>query len=113
MRFCVLHCLFFKLFLCSNMPGRSSPRKKSRYSTVVRGTNAYIPPGARKSAAQATAAPPAPTPAPVKEVEKSEVPKVSVNAPDGTEKTLPKSTSPPAGGAPAKVRCYFYSFLVA
>jgi len=93
-------------FVHANMPSRYSTRNKSRYSTVVRGTNAYVPPGARKGAGQGAAAPPTTLPT-VKEVEKTEVPKVSVNAPDGTEKTMPKSTSPPAGGAPAKV-CHFY-----
>ena len=68
-----------------------------RYGAVVRGSNAYIPPGARKQQQQSssTAVPAANTPPP-----KTDIPKVSVNGPDGTAvapKDVPptaKSTSP-------------------
>ncbi|TDL25878.1 hypothetical protein BD410DRAFT_801189 [Rickenella mellea] len=102
----------------------SGVNEEDKYGAVVRSANAYVPPGARRAnsntsippmspppsaPAQAPTtplAPSTPTPAPsTKETQKGgeskpEVPKVSVNAPDGTEKTLPgKTTTPPAGGA--------------
>ena len=70
-----------------------------RYGAVVRGSNAYIPPGARKQQLQqqpsSAGAPATNNPPP-----KTDVPKVSVNDPDGTvvaPKEVPstaKSTSP-------------------
>ncbi|KAG6817336.1 hypothetical protein H0H87_009934 [Tephrocybe sp. NHM501043] len=69
---------------------------KLRYGAVVRGTNAYVPPGARKPgvlpppANNATVAPPA----------TADVPKLSVNGPDGV--TLPSQTqSPSSSKAPS------------
>lgn len=53
---------------------RSDVETLNRYGAVVRGANAYVPPGARKSGQGPT--PPAGG--------KQDVPKVSVNAPDGT-----------------------------
>lgn len=61
----------------------SGVNEEDKYGAVVRGTNAYIPPGARK--AQATAGKPTDA--------KSDVPAVSVNAPDGDAVS---SQSPPA-----------------
>ena len=58
-----------------------------RYGAVVRGANAYVPPGARKTAGTVTT-PPA----------KSELPKVAVNAPDGTAVSASATTaSTPTG----------------
>ena len=58
-----------------------------RYSTVVRGTNAYVPPGARK---------PSVLPPPGNNVAKAEIPKVSVNGPDGTSIPASQTQSPPS-----------------
>ncbi|KAG6813919.1 hypothetical protein H0H92_005768 [Tricholoma furcatifolium] len=64
------------------------------YGAVVRGTNAYIPPGARKQ--QGTAPQPATKAAPAV----ADIPKVSVNGPDGA--TLPSQTqSPSSSKAPS------------
>lgn len=72
-----------------------------RYGAVVRGANAYIPPGARKTGSSTT--PPA----------KSELPKVAVNAPDGSAVSTSTTTSStptaskvpsPAPGGPAAAK---------
>jgi hypothetical protein len=73
-----------------------------RYGAVVRSSNAYIPPGARKNLPVA-AATPAPGSATVKE---PEVPKVSINAPDGSnvahsDTTTPASSSKAPSPAPS------------
>lgn len=64
----------------------------NRYGAVVRGSNAYIPPAARKQAAMgSTTAINAP---------KAEAPKIAVNGPDGTQiSTPPSKTSTPAPAA--------------
>ena len=63
-----------------------------RYGAVVRGQNAYVPPGARKSGAGPPAADTVAASA------KGDVPKVSVNGPDGT--SAPAQTqSPPSSKA--------------
>lgn len=66
----------------------------NRYGAVVRGTNAYIPPQARKQAAMgSTTAISAP---------KAEAPKIAVNGPDGAQiPTPPSKTSTPAPAAPS------------
>ncbi|TFK47795.1 hypothetical protein OE88DRAFT_1738323 [Heliocybe sulcata] len=68
--------------------------EEDKYGAVVRSANAYVPPGARK--------PGAPAPA------KAEIPKLSVNAPDGSAlqsaqsgATPPKTTSPTPAAAAA------------
>jgi len=68
-----------------------------RYGAVVRGSNAYVPPGARK-----TLSPLAPTTAASggANAKGREVPKVSINAPDGS--SVPQSdTSTPASSSKA------------
>lgn len=65
----------------------------SRYGAVVRGQNAYIPPGARKQ--QSVPVPSATSPPP-----KADVPKVSVNGPDGTP-VAAKEGTPPAVKSPS------------
>jgi PAB1-binding protein PBP1 len=71
-----------------------------RYGAVVRGSNAYIPPGARKQQFQQHQPSPAGAPAINSPSPKTDVPKVSVNGPDGivvAPKEVPstaKSTSP-------------------
>lgn len=64
----------------------------NRYGAVVRGSNAYIPPAARKQAAMgSTTAINAP---------KAEAPKIAVNGPDGAQiSTPPSKTSTPAPAA--------------
>jgi hypothetical protein len=61
----------------------------NRYGAVVRGSGAYIPPGARKHQQQVTSAGPSVTNPP----QKSDIPKVSVNGPDGAT-VAPKETPP-------------------
>ena len=56
-----------------------------RYGAVVRGTGAYVPPGARKT----PLSPPPPT-----STTKADIPKVAVNAPDGT--SIPDKAPSPA-----------------
>lgn len=68
-----------------------------RYGAVVRGSNAYIPPGARKTLSPLSPATPASGGASAKG---REVPKVSINAPDGS--SVPQSdTSTPASSSKA------------
>ncbi|RDB26295.1 Uncharacterized protein C21B10.03c [Hypsizygus marmoreus] len=68
----------------------SGINEEDKYGAVVRGTNAYVPPGARKTGALS---PPVNNAA-------AEIPKVSVNGPDGA--TLPSQTqSPSSSKAPS------------
>jgi len=66
--------------------------EEEKYGAVVRGSNAYIPPAARKQAAMgSTTAINAP---------KAEAPKIAVNGPDGAQiSTPPSKTSTPAPAA--------------
>ena len=64
-----------------------------RYAGVVRSANAYVPPGARIVGVIAP-----------EDGNKPEIPKVSVNAPDG-------SAIPPAKGSPAPTKVFLASFL--
>ncbi|KAF9450887.1 hypothetical protein P691DRAFT_422938 [Macrolepiota fuliginosa MF-IS2] len=71
----------------------SGANEEDKYGAVVRGQNAYIPPGARRGIGGALSPPssvhivgPPPT-------QKQEVPKVSINGPDGT--TVAQNPSPP------------------
>ncbi len=68
----------------------------NRYGAVVRGSNAYIPPPARKAAMGSTTAINAPN---------AEAPKIAVNGPDGAQiPTPPSKTSTPApAAAPSQV----------
>ena len=61
-----------------------------RYAAVVRGANAYIPPGARKTGV-------------IEEAPKPDIPKVSINGPDGATLTPQASTSNGTAPAPAIV----------
>ncbi|KAF5367587.1 hypothetical protein D9758_003719 [Tetrapyrgos nigripes] len=76
-----------------NQVDDSGINEEDKYGAVVRGANAYIPPGARKVAGGA----------PTNAVAKTEVPKVSVNSPDSTpvSSQSPASTSKAASPAPA------------
>lgn len=68
---------------------------------MVRGANAYVPPGARRQTSASDV--PAATKQSDKEQPKTEgttvVPKVSINAPDGTEKSVPRTGAAPAGAS--------------
>lgn len=64
----------------------------SRFGAVVRGQNAYVPPGARKLQATGPASGTSPPP--------KDVPKVSVNGPDGTP-VAAKDTAPLAVKSPS------------
>ncbi|OSD06559.1 hypothetical protein PYCCODRAFT_946515 [Trametes coccinea BRFM310] len=70
----------------------SNANEEDKYGAVVRGANAYVPPGARKANANATT-PPA----------KTELPKVAVNAPDGSAvpQTSTTSSTPSASKVPS------------
>ncbi|KAH8118051.1 hypothetical protein DFH11DRAFT_1572083 [Phellopilus nigrolimitatus] len=83
----------------------SGVNEEDKYGAVVRGANAYVPPGARRS--NPNGAPVTGATSKDGDVDKQEildvpVPKVSVNAPDGTEKVLPRATPSPAGSGAVK-----------
>jgi len=61
-----------------------------RYAGVVRGANAYIPPGARRTGV-------------AEEGSKPDIPKVSINGPDGATLTPQVSTSNGTAPTPAIV----------
>ncbi|KAF8808712.1 hypothetical protein BYT27DRAFT_7222826 [Phlegmacium glaucopus] len=67
----------------------SGVNEEDRYGAVVRGQNAYVPPGARKTGAGPPAADNVVAPA------KGDVPKVSVNGPDGAS-VAAQAQSPPS-----------------
>jgi len=69
----------------------SGNNEEDKYAGVVRSANAYVPPGARK------------TTAPVSE-DKAEVPKVSVNAPDGSAVPAGKGSPAPKPSADTAFR---------
>jgi hypothetical protein len=65
-----------------------------RYAGVVRSANAYVPPGARKAAVAVAS----------EDTSKLDIPKVSINAPDGSTVTPTVNVSSAKGSpAPAKV----------
>ncbi|KAF9552068.1 hypothetical protein CPC08DRAFT_768596 [Agrocybe pediades] len=80
----------------------SGVNEEDKYGAVVRGQNAYIPPGARNKAA-ASAAPVTNSAntaaAPESGNTKVEVPKVSVNGPDGAAVAAVQAQSPPSSKA--------------
>lgn len=65
-----------------------------RYGAVVRGANAYVPPGARRVGSSSGNTTPAPAP---QAAAKTETVKVSVNGPDAS---TPKEASKPSSPAP-------------
>ncbi|KAJ7603781.1 hypothetical protein DFH06DRAFT_1256087 [Mycena polygramma] len=73
----------------------SGVNEEDKYGAVVRGNNAYVPPGARRTGAMS----------PVGNAAKTDIPKLAVNGPDGTSvpsQTPSKSPSPaPSGSKPA------------
>ncbi|KAI0250212.1 hypothetical protein BJV78DRAFT_1283349 [Lactifluus subvellereus] len=90
----------------------SGVNEEDKYGAVVRGLNAYIPPGARKNlpslGAVPTAAAPAaaPSSSTMASAKGSDVPKVSINAPDGSsvphsDTTTPASSSKAPSPAPS------------
>ncbi|KAI0325548.1 hypothetical protein GY45DRAFT_1260697 [Cubamyces sp. BRFM 1775] len=76
----------------------SSANEEEKYGAVVRGANAYIPPGARKANAGAASSANATTPP-----AKADLPKVAVNAPDGAAvpQTSTSSSTPSASKVPS------------
>lgn len=69
----------------------SGINEEDKYGAVVRGANAYVPPGARKTGT---------TGVPAANGSKTDVPKVSVNGPDGAAES-PASSSKAASPAPS------------
>jgi hypothetical protein len=65
--------------------------EEEKYGAVVRGSNAYIPPPARRQAVMASAS--------ANNALKPETPKISVNGPDGTQVQSKPSTPAPAPAA--------------
>src|SRR5438445_10649868 len=78
--------LILSCFMCSHLA------VCPRYGAVVRGANAYIPPGARKHLQQNSSTGTGPSGNPPS---KQEVPKVAVNGPDGSTVATPKEATPP------------------
>ncbi|KAG2017742.1 hypothetical protein CC2G_007227 [Coprinopsis cinerea AmutBmut pab1-1] len=78
----------------------SGINEEDKYGAVVRGANAYIPPARRAQVQQTAAAPGPPGPAPAQAPAKApEIPKVSVNGPDGNAVAPAKAASPAPGNA--------------
>ncbi|KAI6034817.1 hypothetical protein EDC04DRAFT_2201828 [Pisolithus marmoratus] len=80
----------------------SGINEEDKYGAVVRGANAYVPPGARKLQPPQTAGAPTTASAPPK----PEIPKVSVNGPDGNvvvsgQKEVTPPTTKSASPAPS------------
>jgi PAB1-binding protein PBP1 len=71
-----------------NLVDDSGMNEEEKYGAVVRGTNAYVPPGARKPGTS-NGAPSAPA------LAKTEVPKVAINGPDGAAIKPPPQSPPP------------------
>ncbi|KAN0120664.1 pab1 binding protein [Russula decolorans] len=69
----------------------SGVNEEDKYGAVVRGSNAYVPPGARRNLPVAAATPSASGSATIKG---PDVPKVSINAPDGSNVTHSDTTTP-------------------
>ncbi|KAJ7274423.1 hypothetical protein B0H12DRAFT_1228157 [Mycena haematopus] len=73
----------------------SGANEEDKYGAVVRGNNAYVPPGARKTGGDT---------APAGIAAKADIPKLAVNGPDGTSvpsQTPSKSPSPAPSGSKA------------
>ncbi|KAL0061938.1 poly(A)-binding protein binding protein [Marasmius tenuissimus] len=94
-----------------NQADDSGINEEDRYGAVVRGANAYVPPGARKTAGAGGAIAPA---------KPADVPKVAVNGPDGaavasqaeTSASSSKGTSPaPSSKPPADPLPAFRDFV--
>lgn len=87
----------------------SGVNEEDKYGAVVRGANAYVPPGARRQATGSDTSAPPSAKGPDKDKDKdnqtkpdASVPKVSVNAPDGSEKVLPRPTASPSNNTATK-----------
>ncbi|KAF7330548.1 LsmAD domain-containing protein [Mycena venus] len=76
----------------------SGANEEDKYGAVVRGNNAYVPPGARKTGGD-TAAPAAGNAA---KAAGSDIPKLAVNGPDGT--SVVPSQTPSKSPSPAPLR---------
>ncbi|KAF7374915.1 LsmAD domain-containing protein [Mycena sanguinolenta] len=84
----------------------SGANEEDKYGAVVRGKDAYVPPGARKTGGDT---------APAGNVAKTDIPKLAVNGPDGTSvpsQTPSKSPSPaPSGSKPNDPVAAFSDFV--
>jgi len=85
----------------------------ARYGAVVRGQNAYIPPGARKGTSGALSPPTNPSVSSATAATKQEIPKVSINGPDGgaivhAQSPSDKDRSPPSGVTAASRVCQYH-----
>ncbi|EGN99245.1 hypothetical protein SERLA73DRAFT_160712 [Serpula lacrymans var. lacrymans S7.3] len=75
----------------------SGVNEEDKYGAVVRGTNAYVPPGARKHGQQSSVGSSGASGA---SASKPDIPKVSINAPDGAV-LAQKETPPPSVKSPS------------
>ncbi|KDQ14804.1 hypothetical protein BOTBODRAFT_55014 [Botryobasidium botryosum FD-172 SS1] len=80
-----------------NLVDDSGKNEEDKYGAVVRGANAYIPPGARRNGVNGSLQPPVKDASPAP---KPEIPQVAVNAPDGT-RTEVKAAPAPSSGSPS------------
>ena len=84
----------------------------ARYGAVVRGQNAYIPPGARKGTGGALSPPTNPSGSSATAATKQEIPKLSVNGPDGAAVAQAQSPSDkdrsPSGVTAASRVCHYH-----
>ncbi|TEB33401.1 hypothetical protein FA13DRAFT_1754073 [Coprinellus micaceus] len=78
----------------------SGVNEEDKYGAVVRGQNAYVPPGARRGNNVANGAP-ALAPVPVAPKTDVPVPKVSINGPDGAAVATGQSPVPSKASSPA------------
>lgn len=94
----------------------SGANEEDRYGAVVRGQNAYVPPGARRSGAGGALSPPSTAaniaaPSTIKQ----DIPKVSIDGPDGVAVTQtqspPDATSSPAPGSTTAAKDAFRDFV--
>lgn len=86
-------------------------RLSPRYGAVVRGANAYVPPGARRQNSETDATKQSENDQALKTESVATVPKLSVNAPDGSEKTVPRTGAAAAAGAASGSKVRFRSQL--
>ncbi|KAL5526582.1 PBP1 [Sanghuangporus sanghuang] len=86
----------------------SGVNEEDKYGAVVRGTNAYVPPGARRQATGNDVATSPPVKGPDKENKENQgkpeapVPKVSIYAPDGSDKPPARTNTTTPGNSSAK-----------
>ncbi|CAL1716363.1 unnamed protein product [Somion occarium] len=77
-----------------NFTGDNSTNEEDKYGAVVRGANAYVPPGARKTNSGGVVSVKEAVAANAASGAKPEIPKLSVNAPDGSTVAVNSAASP-------------------